>query len=74
MSTPVTPGSTIPEVLAPACPHCKKPLPGLGLYAYTVTGFAILNLYCPHCRAALHFQIMQRPLQEGDEPRVQIPS
>lgn len=73
MSTPAPPGSTIPQATPPNCPHCDAPLPELGLYAYAVGGYRILNLWCVHCGKALHFQIFQAPLEDGG-PRVQIPS
>jgi hypothetical protein len=70
---PKPPGSTIPQATPPKCQHCDAPLPEIGLYAYEVGVFKILNLWCPHCRRALHFQIFQAPPQEGG-PRVQTPS
>jgi hypothetical protein len=62
--------SDTPAPLPPNCQHCEKALPELGLFAYTVGGFAILNLFCPHCHKALHFQIFQ----SQQIPRVEIPS
>ncbi len=74
MSTPASPGSTIPAPQPPKCPHCGELMPALGLYGYQVGGFTILNLWCVHCGKALHFQIFQQPLEPGEGPRVQIPS
>jgi hypothetical protein len=73
MSTQPPAGSTIPEVQPPKCPHCAELMPALGLYAYAVGGYRILNLWCVHCGKALHFQIFQAPAEKGG-PRVQIPS
>jgi hypothetical protein len=53
--------TTPPKIEAPKCQFCGERLPILGLYAYEVPGYAILNLYCPHCDRAFHFQIFQRP-------------
>jgi hypothetical protein len=65
--------SEMPVPQPPKCQHCAELLPELGLYAYQVGGFSILNLFCPHCGKALHFQIFQAPPEEGGQ-RVQIPS
>jgi hypothetical protein len=73
MSTQPT-GASIPTAMPPDCPYCSEALPNLGLYAYEVGGWAILNLFCTACKRALHFQIFQKQTQEGEAPRVQIPS
>jgi hypothetical protein len=73
MSTP--PDSNIPAAQPPDCPYCGESLPNLGLYAWGVGGFRILNLFCPTCKRALHFQIFQQPpVEDGEGPRVHIPS
>jgi hypothetical protein len=77
MSTaPPGPGKTwVPDApVPPNCRHCDVSLPMIGLFAYTVGGYIILNLYCPACRKDLHFQIYQKQQPEGEPPRVQIPS
>jgi hypothetical protein len=68
-----TPESNIPAPMPPKCSHCEERLPELGLYAYQVGGFTILNLWCPHCGRALHFQIFQAQPEPGG-PRVHLPS
>lgn len=62
----------------PQCQYCGQMLPSIGIYAYEIpsigmgiSGFAILNLYCPHCGRALHWQIFQKPPASalpGEEP------
>jgi hypothetical protein len=60
--------SAPPQLTPPKCPHCDERLPVLGLYAYEVPGYAILDLYCPHCERALHWQIFQRQAAADPAP------
>ncbi len=75
MSTPASPGSTIPLPPLPRCPYCEVDLTAINGFPYMIGPYTVLSVACGHCRMALHFQIFQNPPPlPGEETRVHIPS
>jgi hypothetical protein len=46
-----------PDPIPPKCPHCKKEMPMLGLFAYQIDPLIIPILMCPWCHVLLHIHV-----------------
>ena len=72
MSASAQPNPMQPE---PLCPHCKAELAVLATFEWNQGLFTLLCIYCPECRAALHFQALPNiaAALQGESSRIVPP-
>lgn len=53
------------EIKPPICPHCSTEMPTVNLFNWVMAPWLIMEIHCPNCKKALHFQVVPVAVAES---------